>query len=243
MGANGCGKSTLAKHFNGLLVPSKGDAIIDGKNTKNRDENLAIKKTVGMVFQNPDSQIVACTVEEEIAFGMENLCFSRKKMQKNMQKVLKDVNLTGRENVPTYSLSGGEKQRLAIASVLAMEPKILVLDEPTSMQDNISKKQIFDIILKSNRKKNITVILITHYIHEALYSDRTLIINNGSVAAIDKTENILSNLNLLKKNNILPLESTRLMNFLKNKGYDANLKAFENKSCAMQILKILENIK
>ena len=243
MGTNGCGKSTLAKHFNGLLIPSSGDVIINGKNTKNNEKNLEIKKSVGMVFQNPDSQIVACTVEEEIAFGMENLCFPREKMKENIKKTLRYVNLENHEKSLTHSLSGGEKQRLAIASVLAMEPKILVLDEPTSMLDDQSKKQILDIILKLNKEKNITVILITHFIPEALYSDKVIIMNNGSIAAFEDTKSIFSNINLLKENHLVPPESIYILDFFKNKGYNVDLKAFENESCAEQILKILENIK
>ncbi|MBQ6143005.1 MAG: energy-coupling factor transporter ATPase [Clostridia bacterium] len=243
MGANGCGKSTLAKHFNGLLLPSQGDVIICGKNTKNDKDNLEIKKNVGMIFQNPESQIVACTVEEEIAFGMENLCFPREKMKKNIKKVLQDVNLTDYEKASTYFLSGGEKQRLAIASVLAMEPKILVLDEPTSMLDNKSKGQIFDLILKLNKEKGITVVLITHFINEAVCSDRTVIMNDGSVAAFGNTEDIISDINLLKNNNLVPPESACVLDFLKNKGYSVDLKAFGNESCAKQILKILGSIK
>lgn len=243
MGTNGCGKSTLAKHFNGLLIPSSGDVIINGQNTKNNEKNLEIKKSVGMVFQNPDSQIVACTVEEEIAFGMENLCFPREKMKENIKKTLRYVNLENHEKSLTYSLSGGEKQRLAIASVLAMEPKILVLDEPTSMLDDQSKKQILDIILKLNKEKNITVILITHFIPEALYSDKVIIMNSGSIAAFEDTKSIFSNINLLKENHLVPPESIYILDFFKNKGYNVDLKAFENESCAEQILKILENIK
>ena len=243
MGANGCGKSTLAKHFNGLLLPSQGDVIIGDKNTKNSKDNLEIKKNVGMIFQNPESQIVACTVEEEIAFGMENLCFSREKMKKNIKKALQDVNLTGYEKTSTYFLSGGEKQRLAIASVLAMEPKILILDEPTSMLDDKSKKQIFDLILKLTKKQGITVILITHFIQEALYSNRTVVMNNGSVTAFGNTEDIISDINLLKNNKLVPTESAYILNFLKSKGYNVDLKAYSNESCAKQILKILGSIK
>ena len=243
MGTNGSGKSTLAKHFNGLFIPSEGNVIIDGKNTKNGEKNTEIKKSVGMVFQNPDSQIVACTVEEEIAFGMENLCFTHEKMKKNIRKVLHYVNLENHEKSSIYSLSGGEKQRLTIASVLAMEPEIIVLDEPTSMLDDQSKKQILDIILKLNKEKNITIILITHFTQEALYADKTAIMNNGSIVAFDITKNIFSNINLLKKNKLLPLESICLLNFLKNKGYNVDLNAYSNESCAKEILRTLENIK
>ena len=243
IGTNGSGKSTLAKHFNGLLIPSEGEVIINGKNTKSETENFEIKKNVGMIFQNPDNQIVACTVEEEIAFGMENLCFSHEKMEKNMHQALQDVKLKGYEKSLTNSLSGGEKQRLTIASVLAMEPKVLVLDEPTSMLDNESKKQILNIILKLNKEKNITVILITHFIQETFYADKTAIMNSGSIVAFDTTKNILSNVNLLKKNKLLPPESICLLNFLKNKGYNVDLNECSNKACAEQIIEILENIK
>ena len=146
MGSNGCGKSTLAKHFNGLLTPTSGDVFVDGINTKDEKNYFEIKKKVGMVFQNPEFQMITSTVEEEIAFGLENLCVPSCEMNSIIENVLTCVELYGMQKTPTHSLSGGQKQRLAIASVIAMNPEMIVLDEPTSMLEPSGRKVIMKII-------------------------------------------------------------------------------------------------
>ena len=162
MGPNGCGKSTLARLLNATLLPTSGEIYIDGLNTKNH--NLEIKKKIGMVFQNPDNQIISSTVEEEIAFGLENLCIPTKEMKIKIKNSLHEVGLDGFEKKSIHSLSGGQKQKLIIASILAMEPEAIIFDEPTSMLDPDSKKNIMNIILKLKNIHKMTIILITHYI-------------------------------------------------------------------------------
>lgn len=238
MGPNGCGKTTLAKHINGLLTPTLGDIYVDGINTKNSDDSMSLKKNVGMVFQNPDNQMVASTVEEEIAFGLENLCFSPSDMRKIISDSLKKVGMEGFEKKTVYSLSGGQKQRLAIAAIIAMNPKIIVLDEPTSMLDPEGKKSVLEVLKNLNKSQNITVILITHHIEEALESNRTIVMESGTIADFDNPKYIFSNIKNINRN-FIPLDTTNILLFLKSKGYDVSLKAFDAKSCANEIIKII----
>lgn len=238
MGPNGCGKSTLAKHINGLLLPTEGNVFVGGINTKDEKYSGNIKRAVGMVFQNPDNQIVASTAEEEIAFGLENLCFPQEKMQNIIKKVLKEVGLENFEKKPTYSLSGGQKQRLAIASVLAMDPKIIVLDEPTSMLDPEGKKSVLNVLKNLNKSQNITIVLITHYIDEALKSDRTIIMNDGEITDFGNPKDIFSNYSNIESKKFLPLDTTDILFFLKKSGYNISLKAFDAVSCADEIINI-----
>ena len=239
MGPNGSGKSTLAKHINGLLVPTTGDIYINKINTKNERYSTDLKKTVGMVFQNPDNQMVASTVEEEIAFGLENLCFSPKQMREIIRETLKKVGMEGFEEKPVYSLSGGQKQRLAIAAVIAMNPEIIVLDEPTSMLDPEGKKDVLNLLKELNKSQNITIILITHYIEEALTSDKTIIMENNQISNFANPKDIFSDYENIKANKFIPLDTTDILFFLKSKGYDVSLKAFDPPSCANEIIKLV----
>lgn len=239
IGHNGCGKSTFAKHINGLLKPTEGNVFINGINTKEDSKNLKIKQTVGMIFQNPDNQIVASTVEEEIAFGLENICMPSCEMPIKIRSALQSVGLCGFENRNTCFLSGGQKQRLAIASVLAMNPEILVLDEPTSMLDPEGKKNVMDAVASLNAK-GLTIVMITHSMREALTSQRTLVMNKGEFVMSGKSENIFSDINFIKSHKEMVTDSTDILYFLKNRGYDVSLKAFDEKSCANEIIKLLE---
>ncbi len=238
MGPNGCGKSTLTKLFNGLLIPTSGDVYINGINTKDENELLNIKKTVGMVFQNPDNQLISSTVEEEIAFGLENLRVPSSDMPEIIDKSLQTVGLQGFEKRSTYSLSGGQKQRLAIASILAMNPKVIVLDEPTSMLDPEGRKDILKILKKLNKNQKITIVLVTHYIEEALISDKVIVMDNGKTLYSGSPSEVFSNQNFIKSNKFVPLDTTNILYFLKEKGYDVSLKAFESSSCANEIIKV-----
>lgn len=239
MGPNGSGKSTLAKHINGLLTPTTGDIYINKINTKDERYSTALKRMVGMVFQNPDNQMVASTVEEEIAFGLENLCFSPKQMREIIRETLKKVGMEGFEEKPVYSLSGGQKQRLAIAAVIAMNPKIIVLDEPTSMLDPEGKKDVLNLLKELNKSQNITIILITHYIEEALTSDKTIIMENNKISNFANPRDIFSDYENIKTNKFIPLDTTDILFFLKSKGYDVSLKAFDPPSCAKEIIKLM----
>ncbi len=240
MGPTGCGKSTLVKHINGLLLPTFGDVFVNGMNTKDIKNYPEIPKTVGFMFQNPNDQIIASNVEEEIAFGLENLRMPPENISKKIKEVLPQVNLTGFESRSTSSLSGGEKQRLTLASILAMEPNILVLDEATSMLDPQERKNLMNLVEDLNKNKNITVILITHNLSEAIRAKKILVIDNGETKKIDTPNNIFTDLDLLKSSNIFPLESTLLLDFIKTHGYNVNLhNSATADDCANEILKVM----
>lgn len=240
MGSNGSGKSTLAKHINASLIPSKGEIFIDSLNTKNESNNFDIKKRVGMIFQDPDMQIIHSTIPEEIAFGMENLNIPRSVMEETISLILKQTNLEKLKKVPTYFLSGGQKQRLALASVLAMNPEIIVLDEPTSMLDPQSKKDILSLIKQLNLKKHLTVVLITHHVEEAFLADKIFMMNKGEITKSGTPQEILLNFEFMKKAGISPLPSTIMMKIFKNNGYNVSTKKWETKECAEEIIKSLE---
>lgn len=241
IGSNGSGKSTLAKHLNGLLLPTSGEVVINGMNTKDENMQSEIRKKVGIVFQNPDNQIIACTVEEEIAFGLENLSVAREKMDFIIESVLKKVNLSEFRNKSVTSLSGGQKQRLNIASVIAMEPEILVLDEPTSMLDPMGRKSVLDLIKMINSINKTTVILITHSMEEALLADKAILMSSGIIKFFDSPYKLFSNKNVSEAFNISPTQSLEILLFLKNLGYDVSLEALDTKKCASEIIKLLES--
>ena len=199
LGHNGCGKSTLAKHLNSLLLPSKGDVIIDGLNSKD-DVNLwEIRKRVGMVFQNPDNQLVATTVEEDIAFGMENLGIPQHIMKERISEVLNKVNMTESRNKPPHLLSGGQKQRIAIAGIIAMRPAYLVLDEPTAMLDPEGRREVIDTIIQLNKEEGLTIILITHFMEEAVLADRLVVMEQGKIVTQGSPREVFTKVEELKK--------------------------------------------
>lgn len=199
IGPNGSGKSTFAKLMNGLLLPTEGSLTVAGISTFNEDHIWQIRRRVGMVFQNPDNQIVASTVEDDIAFGMENLGIPRAEMKERMEQVLSLTGLVGLEKQDPHSLSGGQKQRLAIAGVLAMQPDVIILDEATSMLDPQGKKEVWDIVQKLHREKNKTIIQVTHKAEEAFMGKRIIVIAEGRIQLDMPSHQLYPNAMCLKK--------------------------------------------
>jgi len=235
LGGNGCGKSTLAKHFNSILLPSGGKVYVYGMDTSDEDKLIAIRRSVGMVFQNPDNQIVANVVEEDVAFGPENLGVSSPEIRHRVDKALKQVGMYEyREHAP-HLLSGGQKQRIAIAGVIAMEPKCIVLDEPTAMLDPRGRREVMETIAALNREKGITVILITHHMDEAAKAERVVVLHKGVVAADGKPEEVFAQVERLHELRIATPESVELCYELNKLGFDLPLDRLDPEECA-QIL-------
>ena len=181
-GHNGSGKSTLSKHINGLLLPTEGQVLVNGLDTQNEEDLLAIRQQVGMVFQNPDNQLVTTIVEEDVAFGPENLGIPSPEIRIRVDEALKKVGMSAYAGSAAHRLSGGQKQRIAIAGMLAMEPKILVLDEATAMLDPKGREELLETVYELNRKNGMTVIMITQYMEEAVMADRLLVMSGGQIA-------------------------------------------------------------
>lgn len=198
IGPNGSGKSTLARHLNGLLLPTSGEVWIKGMNTKNKEYIWKIRQEVGMVFQNPDNQIVATTVEDDIAFGLENRGIDRKIMQERVNWALQVVGMEEYRRFEPHLLSGGQKQRVAIAGIIAMHPSFLVLDEPTAMLDPRGRKEVMDVVKKLNQEEGITVIYITHLMEEATESERVVVLNKGEVVLSDRPKEIFLQVDYLR---------------------------------------------
>lgn len=181
IGPNGCGKSTLIRHFNGLLLPSSGMVRVNGLSTLEPDNLMTIRRNVGMVFQNPDNQLFASVVLEDVAFGVENLCLPRQEIKVRVEKALSQVGMLEYRNYPPHRLSGGQKQKVAIAGILAMEPECLILDEPTSMLDPKGRNEVMEAVRSLNSHNGITVIYVTHDMSETLYSHRLIALSQGEV--------------------------------------------------------------
>lgn len=218
LGHNGSGKSTLAKMLNGLNRPSSGDILVDGINTRDEENEFLIKKKVGMVFQNPDNQLVASIVEEDVAFGPENLGLDPKVIRQRVDEALKAVGMYEFRNSTPHHLSGGQKQRIAIAGIIALEPECIVLDEPTAMLDPKGRQEIINTILRLNKEKGITVVLITHYMEEAERADRVLVMNDGEFIADGTPKEIFKNVKMLKSVGLDVPQTTELLYALNQNG-------------------------
>ena len=235
LGTNGCGKSTLAKHFNSILLPTGGKVYVCGIDTANEDRIMTVRHNVGMVFQNPDNQIVANVVEEDVAFGPENLGIAAPEIRHRVDNALKQVGMYDyREHAP-HLLSGGQKQRIAIAGIIAMEPKCIVLDEPTAMLDPRGRREVIDTVGRLNREKKITVVLITHHMDEAAKSDRVVVLDKGKVAADGTPREVFSQPELLHELGLAAPETVELCYELNKEGFSLPLTALEPEECA-QIL-------
>ena len=240
LGTNGCGKSTLAKHFNSILLPTGGKVYVCGIDTANEDRILQVRRNVGMVFQNPDNQIVANVVEEDVAFGPENLGVSSPEIRHRVNKALKQVGMYEyREHAP-HLLSGGQKQRIAIAGVIAMEPKCIVLDEPTAMLDPRGRREVVETIGRLNKEKGITVVLITHHMDEAAKADRVVVMHKGGVAADGTPEEVFSQVELLHSIGLAAPESVELCWELNKQGFRLPLDQLEPEKCAQALYDLVK---
>lgn len=235
LGTNGCGKSTLAKHFNAILLPSGGKVYVCGIDTANEDRLIAIRRNVGMVFQNPDNQIVANVVEEDVAFGPENLGIASPEIRRRVDSALKQVDMYEYRTHAPHLLSGGQKQRIAIAGVIAMEPKCIVLDEPTAMLDPRGRREVIDTIGRLNREKGITVVLITHHMDEAAKAQRVVVLDKGKVAADGTPKEVFSQVELLHGIGLAAPETVELCWELNQEGFDLPLDKLDPKECAQAL--------
>ncbi|MCX7715427.1 MAG: energy-coupling factor transporter ATPase [Clostridia bacterium] len=240
LGHNGSGKSTLAKHFNAILLPTGGNVYVKGMNTK--DENLVfdIRKTAGMVFQNPDNQMVAAMVEDEVAFAPENLGVEPEEIRRRVDECLKVVGMTQFSKHSPSRLSGGQKQRVAIASVLAMEPECIILDEPTAMLDPQGRKEVIDTIKMLNKERGITVVLITHYMDEAAMADRVVVMEKGRIVLDDVPRKVFSQVELLKEIGLDVPQVTEFAHELGKAGIGIKNDVLTVEECVNEVLKMLK---
>lgn len=219
LGHNGCGKSTLAKLLCGILAPTEGQILVDGINTADDERSFEIRKKCGMVFQNPDNQLVASVVEEDIAFAPENLGLPREEIRRRVDKALETVDMTEYAKHATYKLSGGQKQRIAIAGILAMSPECIVFDEATAMLDPNGRKEIVAAMKRLNKEIGITVITITHYMNEAIEADRIIVMNRGEIIGDGTPDEIFSQVETLHEVSLAVPQVTELMYLLEKDGY------------------------
>lgn len=219
IGRNGSGKSTFARLLNGLLLPGKGVVLINGMDTKDEDQLWEIRRTAGMVFQNPDNQIIGTVVEEDVAFGPENLGVLPDEIRKRVDESLDRVGMLSYSKAAPHNLSGGQKQRIAIAGILAMKPECIILDEATSMLDPVGRKEVLKVIKKLNQEEKMTVILITHHMDEAKTADRVIVIDNGSVALDGKPGDVFSNVEKIKGLGLEVPQVTELFYELRKEGF------------------------
>lgn len=218
LGHNGSGKSTLAKHFNALVAPTEGTVIVDGMDTRDEDKTLDIRQTAGMVFQNPDNQIICTLVDEEVGFGPENIGVPTDEIWERVEKSLKAVGMYKFRNASPNKLSGGQKQRVAIAGIVAMKPKCIILDEPTAMLDPLGRKEVIHVLHELNRKEGVTIILITHYMEEVIDADRIYVMDSGKLIMQGTPREIFSQVEKLKELRLDVPQVTELAYELKQSG-------------------------
>ena len=238
LGHNGSGKSTLAKHINALLAPTEGSLWVDGKDVTQEENILPVRKTAGMVFQNPDNQIIASVVEEDVGFGPENIGVPTDEIWQRVEESLKSVGmLQYRHNSPN-KLSGGQKQRVAIAGVMAMEPKCIVLDEPTAMLDPNGRKEVLHAAHELNQKKGVTILLITHYMEEVVDADYVYVMDKGHVVMQGTPREIFSQVGTLKEHRLDVPQITLLADLLRQSGLDIPLGVLTREELVDAIMKI-----
>jgi len=220
LGHNGSGKSTLAKHMNALLVPTSGKVYVAGIDTQNAERLWEIRQMVGMVFQNPDNQLVATTVEEDVAFGPENLGVPTPEIHRRVDEALAVVGMSDYRLHSPHQLSGGQKQRVAIAGMIAMRPRCVVLDEPTAMLDPVGRREVMQTVIKLNREEKITIVLITHAMEEAILADRVIVMEEGRIVMTGTPREVFSKVETLAKLRLDVPEITSLANRLRQRGFD-----------------------
>ena len=243
LGHNGSGKSTLAKHFNAILLPSGGQVYVKGMDTADENNIFNIRQSAGMVFQNPDNQMVAALVEDEVAFAPENLGVEPKEIRRRVDECLEIVNMTKYAQSSPSKLSGGQKQRVAIASVLAMNPEILILDEPTAMLDPKGRSEVIKTIKMLNEEKDITVVLITHYMDEAAQADRTVVIDDGEIVLDGTPKEVFKNVEKLKSLGLDVPQVTELAYELRKMGIEISDDVLTVDECFDEIIRILGETK
>ena len=240
LGHNGSGKSTLAKMFNAMLLPTEGKVYVDGMDTSDESLCFKIRSNVGLVLQNPDNQLVASVVEEDIAFGPENLGVPPEEIRQRVDSALKAVDMYDyRKNAP-YKLSGGQKQRIAIAGILAMEPRCIVLDEPTAMLDPRGRQEVMETITRLNREHNITVVLITHYMDEAVLADRVIVMDRGKILTQGTPDEVFSQVDLLKEHSLDVPQATEICHRLKNMGVSIRELPLDEEGCVKALWEVLK---
>ena len=240
LGHNGCGKSTLAKHFNAMLLPTSGKVFVDGMDTTEEALKYEIRRRVGLVLQNPDNQLVASIVEEDVAFGPENLGVPPKEIRQRVDDALKAVEMYDYRLAAPYKLSGGQKQRVAIAGIIAMQPECIVLDEPTAMQDPRGRTEVLDTIHKLNRELGITIVLITHYMDEAVTADRVVVMDSGRILTEGTPKEVFSKVELLKQHHLDVPQATELCYRLRACGCQVPLGILDAEECVGILEKLLE---
>ena len=240
LGGNGCGKSTLAKHFNSILLPCGGKVSVYGLDTADEDRLIQIRRSVGMVFQNPDNQIVANVVEEDVAFGPENLGVASPAIRQRVDRALEQVGMYEyREHAP-HLLSGGQKQRVAIAGVIAMEPKCIVLDEPTAMLDPQGRREVLETVIRLNREKHITVVLITHHMDEAAKADRVVVLHSGQIVMDGAPKEVFSQVETLHNIGLCAPAATELCYELNRLGYQLQTDCIDEEECAQALYRAFQ---
>ena len=235
LGHNGSGKSTLAKHMNAILVPDEGKVVVDGIDSSEEDDVYQIRRRVGMVFQNPDNQIVANVVEDDVAFAPENLGVPSAEIRERVDAALKQVGMYEYRTHAPHLLSGGQKQRVAIAGVIAMQPKIIVLDEPTAMLDPQGREEVLSTVTRLCREKGMTVVLITHHMDECIGADKLVIMSNGYIKAVGTPAEIFSDVEMMAREGLAVPETTKLLYELNGLGFSLPLGELDEESCAAAI--------
>ncbi len=240
LGSNGCGKSTLAKHFNAILLPEKGEVIVEGMNTADDERLFDIRQKVGMVFQNPDNQIVATIVEEDVAFALENMGVEPTEIRRRIDEAMEKTGVYKFKDKAPHHLSGGQKQRVAIAGIIAMRPDYIVLDEPTAMLDPEGRRLVLKTIKSLNKEYGITVILITHYMDEAAQADRIVVMNKGKVVKEGTPKEIFSQVELVKSLSLDVPQTSEIAYELSKMGYGLSTEAISIDECAQQLYDFLK---